>query len=154
MDIGQVQDFVDESIEKNKKWDRILLMGGEPTLHSDILSIFGILSEYNEYNPGCKIILISNHYGSLVNQILSQVPKWMGIAGVHKSHDFNPENYSNITKAPIDAGYTKHSDYSGTCRWQGRCGTALSAYGYYICAMASAIDRIAGFDLGLGRLRI
>ena len=39
MTLAQIQQFVQESIELNKKWKLINLLGGEPTIHQDFLEI-------------------------------------------------------------------------------------------------------------------
>jgi MoaA/NifB/PqqE/SkfB family radical SAM enzyme len=39
MTLEQIENFVRESVELNKKWKLINLLGGEPSIHKDFLEI-------------------------------------------------------------------------------------------------------------------
>ena len=45
MSVEQIQKFINESVDNNVKWERIRVMGGEPTLHPDIFEILNLLLE-------------------------------------------------------------------------------------------------------------
>jgi len=85
MTIGQINKFIGESINAGVKWKKIRVMGGEPTLHSDILEILNLLLNYKEtYSPDTRIQLITNGFGKVVNNILSQVPEKIEIENSNK----------------------------------------------------------------------
>ena len=71
MEINQIQKFVDESIQKQYKWDNIRVLGGEPTLHPNIEKIIEILENYRKnYNKNMVITIVTNGYGKAVNKKL------------------------------------------------------------------------------------
>src|SRR3989339_2051717 len=53
MSLSQIQKFVRESINLKWKWNKITLLGGEPTLHPQILEIVEIIRQYTNLNPNC-----------------------------------------------------------------------------------------------------
>ena len=52
MPVAKIEKFIKQSIEKQFEWERIRILGGEPTLHSRIFDIIGLLIDYRrEHNP-------------------------------------------------------------------------------------------------------
>jgi hypothetical protein len=147
MTIAQIKKFIGESIARDIKWERILIEGGEPTLHPDILTILNLLLEYkNSYSFKTKIIVVTNGVGEVVNKVLRNIPKEIDIWNSKKDtlvHSFYPTNY-----APIDSALYRFADYSNGCKALCDCGLGLDPWGYYPCVVAGSIDRIFGFDLG------
>jgi molybdenum cofactor biosynthesis enzyme MoaA len=82
----QIQKFVDESIEKNLRWKRLLIAGGEPLLHPKVFDILEILLEYKkEYSPSTRIELYTAGHGERVIEDLSKVQKGIEIINSSKS---------------------------------------------------------------------
>jgi len=147
MTVEQVRKFTDESIKNNIKWDRIRVLGGEPTLHSDLLEILKLLLDYKyKYSSDTQIQLVSNGFGELVNRILSELPKDIDIENTSKSS--NVQQFHPFNIAPRDLLLWKKSDFSNGCWVIAKCGFGLTRYGYYPCSVAGSIDRILGFDCG------
>lgn len=144
---ARVAAFIHESIEKDAQWERIRILGGEPTLHSRFFDIIGLLMDYKKnVNPGVRLVLCTNLYGRRVKSIIARLPSEIHIKSTIKKsqvHLFRPFNV-----APIDTWYNKFSDYSCGCRIIEECGLGLTPSGYYMCAVAGGIDRIFGFDMG------
>ena len=77
MTFEQIEKFVRESIELNKKLKLINLLGGEPSIHNDFLQIVNlILNEYVvKHSPETILQITSNGFGDLVQERLSKLPK-------------------------------------------------------------------------------
>jgi hypothetical protein len=143
----QIERFIKESIDKNKHWSRIRLIGGEPALNPEILKIVDMLLAYkNKYNPGCSIVFATNNFGKEVKEVLSSLPDGLDIESTNKhgiKHDFMLFNF-----APCDLKRYSFTDFRAGCGVVSDCGLGLTPYGYYPCAMAGAVDRIFGFNIG------
>lgn len=105
MTVEQIQQFVDESQQAAIQWERIRVIGGEPTLHPQLFNILDVLLAYrhhqNKSQPNSRIEVVTNGC-------------WV-------------------------ASY---------------CGTGLTPYGYYPCAVAGGIDRVMGFNIGRKQIRL
>ena len=147
MTVEQIQMFIKESIEKNANWEQIKVLGGEPTLHPDLLEILSLLIEYKKYSSsGVHIQLVTNGYGTKVADVLSKIPTDIEIENSMKTsvgNEFLPFN-----KAPKDFILFKNADFSNGCHIPFVCGIGLTPYGYYPCAVAGGIDRVFGYDIG------
>jgi len=151
MSVEQIQKFIKESVDNNVKWERIRVMGGEPTLHPDIFEILNLLLEYKRnYSPGTRIELCTNGFGKFVNDVLSKVPKEIEVVNTSKESEVQPFYLFNL--APKDSLRYRYADYTNGCQVISVDGMGLTPYGYYPCAVAGGIDRIFGFDIGRKKL--
>ena len=151
MTVEQIHKFVKESIGNNVKWERIRVMGGEPTLHPNIFEILNLMLEYKKNrSPDTCIQLVTNGSGKMVKGILSKVPKEIEIENSSKESKVLP--FYPFNMAPKDSIMYRYADYSSGCRITSVDGVALTLYGYYPCAAAGGIDRIFGFDYGKKKL--
>jgi len=153
MTLGQIKKFVKESIALSRRWKKIKLFGGEPTLHPQFFKVIQILKKYKKSNPYCNFQLLTNGTGKKVKSRLLRVPKWISIINstekgmVHKLKPF--ESY-NI--APIDLKKYNNSNFSKGCWRIETCGICLGPSGYYVCAPAYHTDRVLGLDVGIKKL--
>lgn len=151
MSLEQIGKFVDESIRRRKKWGRIRIVGGEPTLCPHFFDIMEqILLYKKDFSPATRIYLVTNGVGKVVNDVLSQIPRRIEIINTAKKSPVNKFYPFNV--APIDDAMYKGVDYSNACWIPYACGIGLTSYGYYPCAVGGAIDRIFGFDIGRKRI--
>lgn len=143
----RIESFIDESIASGAKWERIRLLGGEPTLNRELFAILDLLLAYRRnHRPGMRIVVCTNGSGLRVRDALSRLPEGVEIKNTYKTGAqrlFRPFN-----KAPADSPFFRFSDFSAGCRILSDCGLGLTPLGYYPCAIAGGIDRIFGFDLG------
>jgi len=147
MTVEQIDKFVQESIEKDRKWEKIRVMGGEPTLHPDLFDILkSLLSYKNKFSPKTRIIIVSNGFGPKVKKVLSKIPEGIEIENTQKISVVNKFYSFNI--APVDLDQYKKTDFSRGCFVTAFCGIGLNRYGYYPCAAGGGIDRVAGFGIG------
>jgi len=121
------------------------LLGGEPTLHTQLDKIIEITDKYSK--------IIDFKWGIITNRITQKsidieknilaTTSAVEIGGGTDPGKFQPY-FRPINIAPIDIGvYDGESD----CGWD--CGFAFNKYGIYPCSPALAIDRALGLDIGL-----
>jgi hypothetical protein len=144
MSVFQVKKFIDESVKSDRKWKGIRIIGGEPTLHKNVVEIAKIISDYKKFSPKLSLRFATN--GCSNKNIVDMIPSEFIIENSHKttvSQYFTP-----INLAPIDLAAFNSIDFRNACPITKLCGLGLTKYGYYHCAVAGAIDRVFGFDLG------
>lgn len=144
---ARIEAFLRESVEAGVSWRRIRLLGGEPTLHPDLLTILErLLDHRRRHNPGLRIVVCTNGRGGRVNAVLGRLPEGVAVKNTFKTDRqrlFRPFNM-----APVDSPWFHFADYAGGCRILEDCGLGLTPSGYYPCAIAGGIDRVFGFGLG------
>jgi uncharacterized radical SAM superfamily Fe-S cluster-containing enzyme len=157
MTLEQIQKFVLESIELNKKWKLINLLGGEPSIHKDFLEIVRfILNEYIIKNsPETILQITSNGFGDLVQGRLSELPKHTNLVIDYASFKDTRivPYFSPFNDAPIDKPKGNEKEYHKGCWVTSYCGIGLNQLGYYPCGVAGGIDRVFNFKLGVQSLK-
>jgi len=151
MTIETVRNFVNESVQRGKRWRRIRVLGGEPTLHPDFQTIIQELLLYRRWNPSCIVEIVSNGYGTRVARELESLPEEVMVANTAKSGPVQP-HFSPFNLAPVDDMRYVLTDFSNACVIARDCGMGLTPMGYYPCAIAGGIDRILGANLGTATL--
>lgn len=151
MKVAQIRQFLDESIAGNIHWERIRIMGGEPTLRPDLLEIIDMIRNWRSaYAPGALIELSTNGYGHRVKEILKLIPDDIIISNSNK--DSQEQLFDTFNIAPSDTIAYKFADFRNGCWITKISGIGLTPYGYYPCAPAGAIDRVFGFGIARDRL--
>jgi hypothetical protein len=151
MSIDQIERFIKESENMNRKWRKIVILGGEPTLHPDLLKILELLISYKKQNGNKTTLeLVTNGFGSEVKDVLSKIRPEILIKNTEKKSAKN--NFWSINVAPVDLADYAKADYSNKCLITKSCGVALTKYGYYFCSNAAGIDRVFGFDIARKKL--
>ena len=142
-----IKRFVQESLDKKHLWQRIRILGGEPTMHPDIVDICNTLVDYKQLHcPDTQIQLFTNGKSRHTKKILPQIPSQIEIANSEKtssSNDFIPFNL-----APRDETVNRFTDFSNGCPLMQYVGMGLTPYGYYACPVHGSIDRVIGLDIG------
>ena len=151
MPLARVTSFVEESIARGKRWRRIRVLGGEPTVHPDFQAIVVELQRYVRWNPSCIIEVATNGHGSHVEAQLELLPKEVWIDNSAKTSTIQP-HFGPFNLAPIDDPQFRGAHFGNACFVPDRCGMGLTPTGYYPCAVAGGIDRILGSRLGRGSL--
>ncbi len=144
---NQIADFIDQSIAENRSWQRIRLLGGEPTFHPDFLHIVEMLRKYRRNHcPELRLVVCTNGAGNRVRRILKAAPRDVVIKNTFKSSRqrlFRPFNM-----APVDSPFFRFSDFACGCRILNDCGIGVTPQGIYACAVSGGIDRVVGYGLG------
>jgi len=146
LSIDHIDRFVNQSIERKIEWEKIRLLGGEPTMHSNFQEILYLLADYKEIYPQSRLEIVTNGQGRGVVRNLLKVPPFFHIEKNKKDSDdlyFYPFNI-----APVDLTHLKNIDFKNGCSNLEECGISLTPLGYYPCALSGGIDRIAGWNIG------
>jgi len=147
MTVAQIEKFVRESVDKKISWERIRILGGEPTLHLHLRDILNILSDYKKkYSPRTAIVIFSNGFGQQVQTVLLSLPGEIEVFNTAKKHVYQQFRCFNL--APVDSCLYRWSDYTNGCAVIANCGIGLTPSGYYPCIVAGGIDRIFGLNKG------
>lgn len=146
--LDSVRSFVTESIDCGKRWKRIRVLGGEPTLHPQFLDIVKELLRYHARHQTCVIEIVTNGYGPIVQSQLARLPAAIRVENSRKTGPVQLE-FAPFNLAPVDDPRYRHADYTNGCSIMRDCGMGLTPSGYYPCAISGGIDRIA--EMGLGR---
>ncbi|MEJ2620362.1 MAG: radical SAM protein [Candidatus Thiodiazotropha sp.] len=147
MEVEQIERFINETISANHHWKKIRLLGGEPTLHPQFLTIIDLLVTWrNRHSPSTILEVATNGYGEKVLTALAKLPDGIEIDNSNKSSRIQPFFSFNI--APIDRPEYNNAAFTNGCRVIKISGIGLTPYGWYPCAVAGSIDRIFGYDLG------
>jgi hypothetical protein len=150
MTVAQVRRFVDESLAAGQRWERIRVLGGEPTLHPHFHEILEELLRYRAAVPEVVIEVATHGHGERTRAALARLPDGVTVEDTKKDSAVQPFQAFNL--APIDDPAYAGADFANGCPVTEVCGVGLGPYGYYPCAVAAGIDRIFGLDLGRRRL--
>jgi hypothetical protein len=147
LSLEQIQKFLRETMAKDIPWERIRILGGEPTLHPEFLPIIDALIAFKDsHRPAVEIAITTNGFGKKVNDVLKKLSRKVVVINTAKK--YNVQEFIPFNLAPKDFVRYRYADYSSGCWVLTDCGMGLSPYGYYPCTAAAAIDRVFGFDLG------
>lgn len=146
MTLDQISKFISQSLELNKKWELISILGGEPTLHPELLKILDLI-----HSAGiCKVLkVITNGYGDKVKEVLKTIPSYVLIQNSNKLSPVQT-HFTAYNVAPKDVGFDLNRN---KCRITAMCGMGLTRYGYYLCGAGASIDRVFGLKLGIKHLK-
>lgn len=149
VDVIQIKKLLADSVNIEKQWKRIRILGGEPTLHPDIDEIISLLIDYKlTHNPDVSLELISNGYGKYVQNILSKIPSEFKVNNTNKTGEFQ-QKFEPFNLAPGDSKKHVFTDFSNGCWVTTYCGIGFNKSGFYPCGVGGSIDRILGKNLGL-----
>jgi len=133
------------------RWERVRLLGGEPTLHPEFPAMLDLLRSWRDRcSPNARIEVTTNGHGPRVAAILAAIPADVTVNNSAKEASGpGREIFDSFNVAPRDLPAYARADYSNGCRILHDCGMGLAPGGYYHCAVAAGIDRVLG--LGAGR---
>jgi hypothetical protein len=154
MTVAQVSRFVDESLELGWDWERIRLLGGEPTLHPQLKEIAGEIQRYKHRFRNVFVQVLSNGRGKWERE-----RHWLTRIGfnVHvegpKVKGVTPNWFTNTRIVPLDRNPTVITvPPCGIFDVRG-CGIGLTRHGYFLDGAGASIARVAGYDIGVMALK-
>ncbi|RKI49568.1 radical SAM protein [Corallococcus sp. AB004] len=135
--------FVEQSLARRKRWRRIRVLGGEPTLHPAFFAIIEELRRYRRSHPECLIEVVTNGHGEAVRSKLARLPTDIWIENSAKTGEVQPA-FGPFNLAPVDDAAYRHADFRNGCAIMRDCGMGLTPLGYFPCAVAGGVARITG----------
>ena len=154
MTVQDIDDFIAESIRQEKKWERINILGGEPTLHPDFLKIIEHLQYgYSDvFNKDVVIQIVSNGKTDESRKLCKIVAEKFSNVKIN-DNSYKEENkidfFTPFCDAPIDDEKFKNADFSKACWVASDSGFGLNKNGYFACPNCAGIDRVMKSNLGL-----
>ena len=148
MSLAQIERFLSQSCEHSRQWDRVSILGGEPFLHPDLAEIVRLLDDNLRGGSGeTEIVVVTN--GMLPDRQRELSARFPGVTIRDTGKDTQVRTYFEpFNLAPVDLPEFTRLDHSNGCWITADCGMALNRHGYYPCAVAGGIDRVAGLCLG------
>ncbi len=148
MSVAQIERFVSENIEQNRRWESIVLEGGEPTIHPQILEIVAVLIQYKRtHAPSTAIVLATNGYAKGAHKIIAKLPPEVCVNNSAKE-TVEQVHHCHFNRAPVDVLPDTSGVYRNGCILPCIYGLGLNRYGYYPHPVCGGIDRVFGLDLG------
>ena len=148
MSVAQVRQFLEEGRANQIQWRHLRILGGEPTSHPQFMEIVKLVLEYRDlYFPKTRVVLVTNGHGERVNRILASLPAGIEVENTAKTTKLQ-KYFHTFNVAPSDIKGYAGADFSNACSAVSVCGMGVTPYGYYPCAVAGAIDRTFGLNLG------
>lgn len=153
MSVVQIEKFIGESIGQGRRWEEIVLEGGEPTLHPNLPEIIELLLRYKKtFSPRTTVQLLTNGYGNqsrTCGEYLRQ--RDILVVNTRKTSRVQPHHCAfNI--APCDMPEMGSIDFSQGCFLPACYGLGLTRHGYYPHPICGGIDRVFGFGIGRKKL--
>lgn len=149
MTVEQIAAFVEQSVSAGKRWERITILGGEPTLHPDLDPILDILLAFRKsHSPSTGLVLASNGHGERTQRVLEELPSGIQVRVTAKHAPHQP-TFEPFNIAPIDIPELQGARFTDGCWITADCGIGLGPRGYYPCGVAGGIDRVFGLGEGL-----
>jgi hypothetical protein len=155
MKVEQFEKVMNDSVELKKVWTKIILTGGEPTQHPDLMGFADAAMYYcDKINPECNVWLATFHHPKFFHkaeEVLSKHNR-IKIMGVPKEkpreHVFAPY------LAPVDKKDADPNHFYRGCHNVGSlCGTTVDYKGFWCCPVAPAIARVFNLDIAVPELK-
>jgi len=150
LSLDDISGFLDASRAQNLRWERIRLLGGEPTLHPEFEAVLDLLHGYWLWSGQTVIELATNGTGARVRRTLAALPDWIRVDNSDKSRGI--DHFVPFNRAPMDRPLYARTDKRNACWVSENCGMGYGPGGYYPCGPAAGIDRIFGFGAGRQQL--
>jgi len=157
---AQLENVLTAADDLGHKFNLVILMGGEPTLHPQFLDFVRILNVYHKKHPWARAMVVTN-YAEVSSRILvdKKLPQFFEVRRASKDgtqrHSTKPYKYWTMNVAPIYFPEFSCMYFSKACMQQGRCGIQYSHHhGFFACPMAGGIERAFKFGSGVPTLKL
>jgi len=151
IDLPSLYRFLDDAIFF--PFRRIVIMGGEPTLHPEIETICSEVKKVCDYKRNCTPIIVTNCHDpksvEFVDELTGFDVRKEPKTKIKKGGGARPQDFWTMNVAPIDFEEFQDVPFHMGCKQMNRCGFQRSVYGkYYVCSMGGPIDEIFGLGVG------
>jgi len=149
MTLGQIRHFIAESSALDWPWERIHILGGEPTIHPQFRRIAEELLALRR-DDSTLVRVISNGAGRLEKHRAWLDENGIDIAVSAKAPGNMPEYWHNMWLCAAD----ESDGPQPVCSIFGLkgCGIGLTRHGYFLCGAGASVARVCGLDIGIQRL--
>ena len=142
MTLAHFDELLADSVRLNWQWGRLILHGGEPTMHPQFEEICQRLADYKaKHNPNVELFVCTNGYGEKVKSQMV-IASSLGVVPSDSKKSGVPDVHYHIafSVSAIDEG----KDYMLGCFQSSLCGIAYTNQGFYECSPAGAAWRVFG----------
>ena len=151
LDPAQLARMLEEASHGGPRWTRIVLTGGEPTMHPGFEELVDVMMDYKQRrNPECHMTTFTYHHPEHYCKIERATRKhplfqvWDTGKQEGRIHRWAP------FMAPIDNPKRDPNHFYRGCHMNCRlCGTGYDYKGFYCCPVATNIARIFGMDMAI-----
>lgn len=152
MTVDQVALFVQESLDLKWEWERIRILGGEPTLHPQFEQIIDLMTTYRDEYPNVFLQVLTNGHGKAAKYCEWLERQYISLHAEAKEVGVNPPWFTNTRIVPVD----RWPDIGevppcGIFDVRG-CGLGLSTWGYFLDGAGASLARVTGKDIGVQTL--
>ena len=143
-----------DSVDLEKKWTKIVLTGGEPSLHPDMLAFAEAAMWYREkFYPECNVWVSTYFHPKMFHKVEEAVAKLPGLQIMGNPKE-KPRTHAYAPYlAPMDDPSIPLDHFYAGCHLVGSlCGTTVDYKGFYCCPIAPAIARVFGLDIAVKNL--
>jgi len=144
MTISQIEYFASETKRLYYEWRVIRVLGGEPSMHSNLFKALEILLQLK-----ANVEVVTNGYG-IAENISKQLPAGIILKNTKKKSPFQ-KSFVNVDVTMLEK---ENVQQIMSCQHVGGCGIGLTRYGFYPCGPGASIDRVLGFDIGIKQLAL
>ena len=154
MTISQVALFIQESIALGWTWERIRVLGGEPTLHPRLMYIIHMLTAYRDRClPDCLIQVLSNGLGKADKCAAVLASMRVDLHCETKERGVQPSWFRNTRIVPVDRDPDVGAlEPCGIFGVRG-CGLGLTRHGFFLDGAGASLAKVNGLDVGVQHLR-
>lgn len=151
MAVSDFQQALKDIAEAGTKLTKIILTGGEPSLHPDLVSFADAAMSYKkDHSPDCNVWIATYRHPKYFHRVEEalQRHKQLAVQGDPKTKP-RIHNYATYL-APIDDPLSDPRHFYRGCHLNASlCGMTVDYHGFWCCPVAPAIARVFGLDLAV-----
>lgn len=147
----QFAHMLSESARVNYPWARMVLTGGEPSMHPKISDMIDVMMDYkHSHNPNMYACVCTYHHPRFFHKLEEAKVKHPDLV-IQDTQKEKPRIHRYATYvAPIDdPRYGPDHPYNGCHHGGHLCGLCYDYQGFHACVCGAAISKVFGFDIAI-----
>ena len=143
-----LRDFLEECNRIGKRWEKMTVTGGEPSLHPHVWRAIRMLERYQERHQRTKLFFYTNGQTPVSEQIIAKLTGTQWRLRIRPKDKKYLRHFVTMNDAPGDHPCYVPGTCDLGCRRGMTCGIGLAVDGrVWPCSLAYHIDRVFGFGL-------